>query len=228
MNIRYIGSSSEVLIFWLLRLTPQCLSLHQQTINTPMKWAVYFMPSPLRWRKWFAIDTETQKNYVIGLIYKIKPCIYEYMRRFWVERKYSYRALHMHEKLTKCDAIYDRNFPRHDFFKALFLALSFSTSPSLIGRPITRIAQKFLSQLEQFLKTSISLKKNRRRKAKNYRDIAGGGKGREKQSSTSKAIVDMDCMEVYSSAGSLTGLSEESSSTSIIVVIWTTPDQYSF
>lgn len=176
MNIRYIGSSSEVLIFWLLRLTPQCLSLHQQTINTPMKWAVYFMPSPLRWRKWFAIDTETQKNYVIGLIYKIKPCIYEYMRRFWVERKYSYRALHMHEKLTKCDAIYDRNFPRHDFFKALFLALSFSTSPSLIGRPITGIAQKFLSQLEQFLKTSISLKKNRRRKAKNYRDIAGGGK----------------------------------------------------
>lgn len=54
---------------------------------------------------------------------------------------------------------------------------------------------------------------------KSYRDIAGGGRGRERRLSASKAIVDMDCMEAFSSAGSLTGLSGESSSTSIIVVI---------
>lgn len=54
---------------------------------------------------------------------------------------------------------------------------------------------------------------------KSYRDIAGGGKGRECQLSASKAIVGMDCMEAFSSAGTLTGLSGESSSTSIIVVI---------
>lgn len=54
---------------------------------------------------------------------------------------------------------------------------------------------------------------------KSYRGIAGGGKGREYQLSTSKAIVNIDCMEAFSSAGSLTGLSGESSSTSIIVVI---------
>lgn len=54
---------------------------------------------------------------------------------------------------------------------------------------------------------------------KSYRHIAGGGKGRERQLSTSKAIVDMDWIEAFSSAGSLTGLSRESSSTSAIVVI---------
>lgn len=54
---------------------------------------------------------------------------------------------------------------------------------------------------------------------KSYRDIAGGGRGRECRLSASKAIVGMDCMEAFSSAGSLTGLSGESSSTSIIVVI---------
>jgi len=54
---------------------------------------------------------------------------------------------------------------------------------------------------------------------KSYRGIAGGGKGRECLLSTSTAIVAMDCVEAFSSPGSLTGLSGESSSTSVIVVI---------
>lgn len=107
------------------------------------------------------------------------------------------------------------------------LSLSFWSFPFLTGRPITGIAQKFLSQLEQFLKTSISLKKNSVGNKKSYRDIAGGRKERESvlyfQSNCGYGLHGR-----LSSAGSLTGLSGESSSTSIIVVIWTTPDRYSF
>jgi len=56
------------------------------------------------------------------------------------------------------------------------LSLSFWSSPFLTGRPITGIAQKFLSQLEQFLKTSISLKKKRRRKQKKLQGYCWRGK----------------------------------------------------
>lgn len=147
-----------------------------------------------------------------------------------IERTYSlHRPLKVQGKLMQRHLIYMRSFPRQEVFKVLF-PCTVILNPSLAHRQ----ANYWESSEVSVTTPAVSQNKYQLKKAweveteESYRDIAGGGKGREHQLSTSKAIVDMDCMEGFSSAGSLTGLSGESSSTSVIVVIWTTRDRYSF